>query len=215
MKLIEYLEAGVLPDESAQAWKIAAQAPSFTLVNGVLYFVDPKCPKQKRAVVPVHLQEQLMQDSHGGVMAGHFSRNRLFAMLSRHWWWETLHRDDQLLQELPGVHRRIWFWTSSATPTPSHPSSAPISQIMGVDIMELPMTEQGNKYVIVMQDFLTKWPLVFAAPEKATRIAHLLVEEVVPMFGVPEALYSPIEARICSLTLFAMFASCCWAPGHC
>ena len=57
--------------------------------------------------------------------------------------------------------------------------------------MELPMTEQGNKYVIVMQDFLTKWPLVFAAPDqKATRIAHLLVEEVVPMFGVPEALLS-------------------------
>ena len=39
-------------------------------------------------------------------------------------------------------------------------------QIVGVDIMELPITEKGNKYVIVFQDFLTKWPLVFAAPDQ-------------------------------------------------
>jgi len=64
-------------------------------------------------------------------------------------------------------------------------------QILGVDIMELPTTERGNRYVIVFQDFLTKWPLVFAAPDqKAIRIVRLLAEEVVPMFGVPEGLLS-------------------------
>ena len=42
-----------------------------------------------------------------------------------------------------------------------------------------------------MQDFLTKWPLVFPAPDqKANRIARLLVDEVLPMFEVPEALLS-------------------------
>ena len=42
-----------------------------------------------------------------------------------------------------------------------------------------------------MQDFLTKWPLVFPAPDqKANRIARLLVDEFLPMFGVPEALLS-------------------------
>lgn len=64
-------------------------------------------------------------------------------------------------------------------------------QILGVDIMELPITQQGNRYVIVFQDFLTKWPLVYPAPDqKSIRIAKLLAEEVVPMFGVPEALLS-------------------------
>ena len=64
-------------------------------------------------------------------------------------------------------------------------------QIWGIDVMELSKTAKGNRYVIVMQDFLTKWPLVFPAPDqKATRIARLLVEEVLPMFGVPEALLS-------------------------
>ena len=57
--------------------------------------------------------------------------------------------------------------------------------------MELPKTARGNRYVIVMQDFLTKWPLVFPAlDQKANQITRLLVDELLPMFGVPEALLS-------------------------
>ena len=45
--------------------------------------------------------------------------------------------------------------------------------------------------MIVLQDFLTKWPRISAAPDqKAHRIALLLAEEVVPFCGVPEALLS-------------------------
>ena len=58
-------------------------------------------------------------------------------------------------------------------------------QIMGIDVLELPKTECGNQYAIVFQDFLTKRPMVFATPDqKAIRIARLLVEEIVPIFGV-------------------------------
>lgn len=58
--------------------------------------------------------------------------------------------------------------------------------------MELPKTKAGDRYILVMQDFLTnKWPLVFAMPDqKTTRIVRLLVEQVIPLFGVPEALLS-------------------------
>ena len=59
---------------------------------------------------------------------------------------------------------------------------------MGVDIMELPVMERGNMYVIVFQDFLTKWPMLFPAPDQKTaRITRLLAEEIVPLFGVPDA----------------------------
>ena len=45
---------------------------------------------------------------------------------------------------------------------PLHP--IPVShpfQIIGVDVMELPTMDQGNRYVPVFQDFLTKWPMVY------------------------------------------------------
>jgi len=64
-------------------------------------------------------------------------------------------------------------------------------QILGVDVMDLPKTERSNQHVVVFQDFLTKWPMVFPIPDqKAIRIAHLLADEVIPTIGVPEALLS-------------------------
>jgi len=62
-------------------------------------------------------------------------------------------------------------------------------QIVGADIIELPKTAQGNKYVLVFQDFLTKWPMVNPIPDqKSQQIAEILVQEVVSFFGVPENL---------------------------
>ena len=64
-------------------------------------------------------------------------------------------------------------------------------QIFRVDVMDLPLTWSSNKHVVVFQDFLTKWPLVFPVKnQRALTLARLLVEEVIPVFGVPENLLS-------------------------
>ncbi len=57
--------------------------------------------------------------------------------------------------------------------------------------MDLPITTQGNKHVVVFQDYLTKWPMVYPLPDqKAYRIARLLVDEIILFYGVPENLLS-------------------------
>jgi len=64
-------------------------------------------------------------------------------------------------------------------------------QIVGIDAMELPRAKDGNKYALVLQDFLTKRPLVYPMPDQKTlQIVKILVEDFIPMFGVPEALLS-------------------------
>ena len=79
---------------------------------------------------------------------------------------------------------------------PLHP--IPVSrpfQIVVVDILELPKTDSGNQYLLVLQDFLTKWPFAFPlADQKTHRIVELLVTEVVPVFGVLEALLSRLPS---------------------
>ena len=62
---------------------------------------------------------------------------------------------------------------------------------MGVDIIELPTTERGNRYVLVFQDFLTKWPMVYPMPDQTSLpITKLLVSEIIAQFGVTESLLS-------------------------
>ena len=64
-------------------------------------------------------------------------------------------------------------------------------QIVGIDVMDLPVTSNGNKHVVVFQDYLTKWLMVYAIPDQKThRIARILVDEIVPFYGVPECLLS-------------------------
>ena len=72
-------------------------------------------------------------------------------------------------------------------------------QKIGIDIMDLPCTERGNKHVVVFQDMLTKWPMVYPVPDQKTkRLARLLCEEIVPMFCVPEALFSDSGTNLLS-----------------
>ena len=189
--LINYLEDGVLPKEEKEARKTAAIATKFVILDKVLYFIDQKKTGRRRTAVPKHLQGKLLQEYHGGRMAGHFLGNQLYATLCYNWWWENMYVD-----AITFCRNCAECAMATGTGREKRPPLHPIPvkrpfQIWGIDIMELPKTARRNKYVIVMQDFLTKWPLVFPAPDqKANRIARLLVDELLPMFGVPEALLS-------------------------
>ena len=79
--------------------------------------------------------------------------------------------------------------TGCRQPPPLHP--IPVHrpfQIVGVDVMDLPVTTNGNKHVVVFQDYR---PMVYAIPDqKAHRIARILVDEVIPFYRIPECLLS-------------------------
>ena len=62
---------------------------------------------------------------------------------------------------------------------------------VGVDVLQLPLSRQGNRYAVVFMDYLTKWPEVFAVPDQtALTIARLLVEQVISRHGVLSQLLS-------------------------
>ena len=85
-QLIQYMNKETLPADENKARKVAAQAPSFSLLNGILYFVDSKNKNRKRCVVPVQMRTQLMEENHSGPMAGHFSADKLYKRMAIHWW---------------------------------------------------------------------------------------------------------------------------------
>lgn len=188
--VIRFLKDGTLPEDK-QARKLTTKAGQFTIRGDVLYYLDPKHQGRRRAVVPCHLRNKIMEETHSGVFAGHFSSQRLYNTLARVWWWDGMYCDAvRHVKKCPNC--AIVTGGGRVVNPPLQPIPVRrVFQIVGVDVMDLPKTDQGNKHVLVFQDFLSKWPMVFPIPDqKSERIVKILVEEIVPLFGVPEALLS-------------------------
>ena len=189
--IIFYLEENKLPEDHKSAQKIISEATLYAMSDGILYYVGKKQTEMPRVVVPRKLRLQILEEYHGGCLAGHFSGNRLYKTLARRWWWQHMYRDAMdharncpQCAVVEGTGRKV------KPPLFRIPTERPF-QIVGVDIMELPVTSKGNRYLIVFQDLFTKWPMAYPVPDqKAERIARLLLENIVPFFGVPEALLS-------------------------
>ena len=94
--------------------------------------------------------------------------------------------------------------TRRGTGRASHPPLQPIPvgrpfHTVGVDILKLPQTYEGNQYVVVFLDYLTKWVNTFpSATQCAETVARLLVEEVICRHGAPECLLSDRGANFLS-----------------
>ena len=70
--MLNFLEKAVLPDDQKLAQKVAAIALSYTVISGILCFVDPKRGNHKRVLVPRQLREEIVMIHHSGPLSGHF-----------------------------------------------------------------------------------------------------------------------------------------------
>ena len=198
-ELMLYLRDEQLPDDPERAKMMVAKASQFALADGVLVYLDHNRGDRKRVAVPLPLREKIMRVAHGGVSAGHFSGPKLYSALSQQWWWPGMYNDVLSYCKrcpecavVPGAGRQ------HRPPLKPIPIQRPFQKV-GVDIMDLPCTECGNKHVVVFQDMFTKWPLVYPVPDqRSERLVRLLCEEVILMFGVPEALLSDRGANLLS-----------------
>lgn len=65
-------------------------------------------------------------------------------------------------------------------------------QMVAIDILgPLPTTASGNKYVLVVGEYFTRWMEAYALPnQEAVTIAQKLLDEMFCRFGLPEKLHS-------------------------
>uniref|UniRef100_A0A3B3CH96 Integrase catalytic domain-containing protein n=1 Tax=Oryzias melastigma TaxID=30732 RepID=A0A3B3CH96_ORYME len=64
-------------------------------------------------------------------------------------------------------------------------------QRVAADILELPVTSTGNRYVLVVEDYFTKFVNLYALPNQtAQTVARCLFEDYVLVHGVPETLHT-------------------------
>ena len=104
-----------------------------------------------------------MAINHESPLAGHMGFSRTLEWLKEKYWWPTIRSD-------------VENWAKSCEHCQAHkepPSKdrnkvimpIPVSrifEILGMDIMgPFPETERGNQYILVLVDYLIKWPEAF------------------------------------------------------
>ena len=61
-------------------------------------------------------------------------------------------------------------------------------QMVSVDILEVPISSRGNRYILVIQDYFTKWPQ--AIPLKDQTASSITLELVQLFLTSPEVIHS-------------------------
>lgn len=206
LPFLSYLEKEELPDDEKLARRLIMESEQYDVIDGVLYHknLDKHC-----VVVPKKLQVATMEEAHRGRFAGHLAEKKVFDRLSSRVWWKGMRNDvHKFCRSCLVCSTRKGNRGTCKPPLQPIPVGGPFHRV-GVDILQLPLTSKGNRYVVVFMDYLTKWPEAFAIPDQtAETVARILVEEIVCRHGIPEELLSDrgsnflstLIQEICKLT---------------
>ena len=201
--MMDYLESGVLPADRAVAKKLVLESEAYTMQDRVLYRLAPD--KTQLLVVPGPKRRELFEEAHSGLFAAHQREAKVHFTLSRHYWWVGMRKDIKTWCKECEICFARKAGPSPRAPLAPIPVSGPFDRV-GVDILKMPRSESGNKYVVAFVDYLTKWAETFAVPDQtALTIAKLLVEEIVPRHGVPRELLSDRGSNFLSKLMYEIY----------
>ena len=139
-------------------------------------------------VVPKSLKQAFLRNAHEE--AGHQGSDRTMAQLAEVAYWVGMGRD-------VAHHCRICVKCQvTKSPARKPASLQPVLasrpwEMVAVDILKVPVSSRGNQYVLVVQDYFSKWPFACALPDqKADTIVRILKDNVFSLVGPPEKLHS-------------------------
>ena len=59
-------------------------------------------------------------------------------------------------------------------------------ECVGMDFKEMDKSKLGNRYALVLQDYLTKWPEIYAVPDRKAETVAKCLMDFIYKHGVPD-----------------------------
>ena len=162
-----------------------------------------------QAIVPQTQRRFVLRLSHDVPSSGHLGIRKTLSKVRKNYYWPGLEQDVKIYVTGCDTCQKA----KEPIPTKTAPrqvarSGYPMERI-AVDILgELPVTERGNKYVLVVSDYFTKWTESYSMCNmEAATVAKLLVEQLFSRFGIPDQIHldqgrqfeSKLFAEMCEL----------------
>jgi hypothetical protein len=171
-----------------------AEYQSYQVQNGVLYKrnYDPM-GQQWLLVIPKQLRRDILTSLHDAPTAGHLGFAKTYDRIRRKYYWPGMYGTiRRYVSHCRGCQRRK---SPPQLPPgqlqPIKPPDTPFFQV-GIDLLgRFPTTRDGNRWIIVCTDYLTRFAVTKAlATAEATEIAKFMVEEIILKHGAPSVMIS-------------------------
>ncbi len=129
---------------------------------------------------------------HSSILSAHLGKTKTSEKLLQRYYWFDCRTD---------INNYIKRCDScAASKSPSRKPKGPIGDMsvgapldrLATDILgPLPVTAHGNKYILVVTDYFSKWVEIFAIPNQTAEVcANLILNEVIARYGCPLELHS-------------------------
>eukprot|EP00057_Strongylocentrotus_purpuratus_P018268 XP_011672742.1 PREDICTED: protein NYNRIN-like [Strongylocentrotus purpuratus] len=145
-----------------------------------------------KVVLPHSLRHTVLTELHSSKTACHLGVNKLLHKVQQRYYWVGLAADVRSLVRKCDVCSRL--------KNPPKKSRAPLQKYrigatlerVAMDILgPLPETDRGNRYVLVIGDYFSKWIESYALPNQEARtVARVVVEEFICRYGIPRELHT-------------------------
>ena len=145
-----------------------------------------------QAVVPLGLRREVLKYCHDVRASGHLGVKKTLGRVRQRFYWPGLQSDVRTyITGCQACLKRKAPIPGRKAPMQVCESGYPMERI-ALDILgELPQTENGNRYIVVIADYYTKWTESFPMPNMEARtVVKILVEAVITRFGVPRIIHS-------------------------
>src|SRR6185295_4845010 len=200
-----YLNHGKIPTNLDDDTKrsIGTRAHDYFTKDGQLFFHKNK-NEEPLIVVNSARIEQVLREGHSGTLTGHFNTEATYKKLRRSFYWPKMYK---IVEEYVTTCATCQRRGKPKKKNLLHPItvSEPF-ELIGMDLIgPLPETSNGNKYIIVMTEYLTKWVEAEAIPDKkASTVAKFLYKNVITRFGTPKKMLSDQGTEFLNETIKAL-----------
>ena len=171
-----------------------AQWDLLQVKNGVLCrcWVSPDGKETKyRVMIPPKLRRVVLEQGHGTKAAGHLGQKKTLGKLQDYYWTRMSEDVRSWLRQCTGCAKRKDPPRKRRSRLRQYQVGGPLERV-AIDILgPLPETEAGNKFVLVIGDYFSKWmESIPISDQTAEVVAEAFVKEFVSRYGMPMELHS-------------------------
>ena len=172
-----------------------SQWERLSLRDGVLYRrweSEARDEVRWQLVIPSSLRKDVLHKLHSKETAGHLGIKKTLGRVTERFFWPGSTKDvKDWCRECDLCASRERPTRQPRAPLRTYNVGSPLERV-ALDVLgPLPVSDRGNKCILVVGDYFSKWTEAYAIPnQEATTVARVLVEEFVARFGIPRQIHS-------------------------